>query len=39
MIGSVIGIKFIVFVVARALLGKDDSDGPKGPPWNELPPH
>ena len=29
-----IGIIFIVFVLVRTLLGKDDDyDGPKGPPW------
>lgn len=30
---ALIGIIFVVLIVARALLGKDDSRGPKGPPW------
>ncbi len=32
MTGTIIGIIFIVFVLVRALLGKDDSDT-SGPPW------
>ena len=30
---ALIGIIFVVLIVARALLGKDDSGVPKGPPW------
>lgn len=32
---GVIGIIFIVFILARVLLGKEDSSGPKGPPWSQ----
>lgn len=31
---ALIGIIFVVLIVARALLGKDDS-GASGPPWTQ----
>lgn len=33
MVETIIGIIFVVFVIARVLLGKEDGGGPSGPPW------
>lgn len=30
---GLIGTIFIIFVVVRVLLGKEDTSGPAGPPW------